>query len=109
MEKEMGTHSLSKLIARRSESCEERCFRREDQVKARSLFSGLRRKTCLFGGNQPAEVALSQLRNCPSSLLSVASGIRGEPRFLGCNRTLRSAVLGECGSVPESAGIKFYF
>ena len=56
-----------------------------------------------FGGAQWAEVALCRLPNCPSALCSVAS--RGEPRFIGCNRALRIAVLGfECGFVPIGAG-----
>ena len=78
------------------------CFRPEHKLKATSLLSGLRGKTPLFGGKQPAEVALSRRRNCPSALLPGASGIRGEPRFLGCNRTLRRALFGLVSGKADS-------
>lgn len=43
------------------------------------------REIPVVGGKQQVEVALSRLLNCPSVLLLAASGVQGEPRFIGCN------------------------
>lgn len=54
-------------------------------------------KSPLFGGKQPAEVALCRLPNCPNARLSAASGIRGR------DRTLCLAVLRDWGFLPIRA------
>ena len=79
------------------------CSPGEHMRRSESLLSGLGRETPVVGGKQPAEVALSRLRNCPSPLFPAQSLTRREPLFraFGCSREI--AALPECRLLPATA------